>query len=105
MDWRFLGAISSFETPEPLNDENCVAWKGQIWPSMLELNKVWTHCEGPGVAPPPDDVDWRAEWDKAERLRGCCLKLYFGWVTGNCTRRVGNLDHQQNPTPCRRRKP
>ena len=42
----FLSAISSFKTPEPLNDDNWVSWKGQIWP-MLELNKVWTHCEGP----------------------------------------------------------
>ena len=49
---RFLGTISSFKTPDPLNDENWVAWKGQITP-MLELNGVWTHCDGAEVAPPP----------------------------------------------------
>ena len=67
MSTRFLGAISSFKTPDPLNDENWVAWKGQIWP-MLELNGVDSHCEGPGITPPVTDVDWRAEWDRAERV-------------------------------------
>ena len=67
MSTRFLGAISSFKTPDPLNDENWVAWKGQIWP-MLELNGVDSHCEGPGIAPPVTDVDWHAEWDRAERV-------------------------------------
>jgi len=54
MDKRFLGAISSFKTPEPLNDENWVAWKGQI-SLMLKLNQVWKHCEGPEVVPDLDD--------------------------------------------------
>ena len=64
MQKRFLSAISSFKTPEPLNDDNWVSWKGQIWP-MLELNEVWTHCEGPSIAPPPDN-EHRKEWDTAE---------------------------------------
>ena len=67
MSTRFLDAISSFKTPDPFNDENWVAWKGQIWP-MLELNRVDSHCEGPGIAPPVTDVDWCAEWDRAERV-------------------------------------
>ena len=67
MSTRFLGAISSFKTHDPLNNENWVAWKGQIWP-MLELNGVDSHCKGPGIAPPVTDVDWRAEWDRAERV-------------------------------------
>ena len=53
---RFLGAISSFKTPDPLNDENWVAWKGQITP-MLELNGVWTHCDGAEEAPPPEEIE------------------------------------------------
>ena len=57
----FLCAISSFKMPELLNDNNWVSWKGQIWP-MLELNEVWTHCEGLSIVPPPND-DCRAEWD------------------------------------------
>ena len=62
---RFLSAISSFKTPDPLNDENWVAWKGQITP-MLELNGVWTHCDGAEVAPPPEEIERRKEWDTAE---------------------------------------
>jgi len=66
MDKRFLGAISSFKTPEPLNDENWVAWKGQI-SSMLKLNQVWKHCEGPEVALDLDD-EWQPIWDTAENV-------------------------------------
>ena len=66
----FLGAISSFKTPELLNDNNWVSWKGQIWP-MLELNEVWTHCEGPSIVPPPDD-EHRMEWDTTEQV-ACIL--------------------------------
>ncbi|KIM65718.1 hypothetical protein SCLCIDRAFT_112267, partial [Scleroderma citrinum Foug A] len=51
----------------PLNDENWVAWKGQITP-MLELNGVWTHCDGAEVAPPPEEIEWCKEWDTAERV-------------------------------------
>ena len=53
MSTRFLGAISSFKTPEPLKDEN---WERRICP-MLELNGVRVHCEEPGIAPPEEDVD------------------------------------------------
>jgi len=70
MDKCFLGAISSFKTPEPLNDENWVAWKGQISP-MLKLNQVWMHCEGPEAVPDPDDT-WRPIWDTAEDV-ACIL--------------------------------
>ena len=63
-DKRFLGAISSYKTPEPLNDENWVAWKGQIWP-MLELNGVWSHCERAGN-PPEEGTAERRDWDTAE---------------------------------------
>ena len=62
---RFLGAISSFKTPNPLNDENWVAWKGQITP-MLELNGVWTHCDGAEVVPPPEELEGCKEWETAE---------------------------------------
>ena len=62
MSTRFLGAISSFKTPEPLKDEN---WERRICP-MLELNGVRVHCEEPGIAPPEEDVDWRAEGVNAE---------------------------------------
>ena len=54
MQKHFLSTISSFKTSEPLNNNNWVSWKGQIWP-MLELNEVWTHCEGPSTALPPND--------------------------------------------------
>ena len=64
---RFLSAISSFKTPDPLNDENWVAWKGQITP-MLELNGVWTHCDGAEVAPPPEEIERHKEWDTAEHV-------------------------------------
>jgi len=63
-DKCFLGAISSFKTPEPLKDENWVAWKGQIWP-MLELNGVWSHCEGE-TEPPEEGTAERREWNTAE---------------------------------------
>ena len=63
----FLGAISSFKTPKSLNNENWVAWKGQITP-MLELNGVWTHCDGAEVAPPPEEKKRCKEWDTAERV-------------------------------------
>ncbi|KAI6039575.1 hypothetical protein EDC04DRAFT_2568331, partial [Pisolithus marmoratus] len=56
MEGRFLGAVCTFKTPEPLNDSNWVAWKGQIMP-MLELNKVWAHCDSK-----------RPEWDMAEQV-------------------------------------
>jgi len=64
MDKCFLGAISSFKTPKPLNDENWVAWKGQI-SLMLKLNQVWMHCEGPEAAPDPNDA-LRPIWDTAK---------------------------------------
>ena len=64
MQKHFLGAISSFKTPELLNNDNWVSWKGQIWP-MLELNEVWTHCEGPSIVLPPDN-EHHMEWDTAE---------------------------------------
>ena len=63
----FLGTISSFKMPDPLNDENWVAWKGQIMP-MLELNGVWTHCDGAEVAPPPEEIEQCKEWDTAKRV-------------------------------------
>ena len=69
----FLSAISSFKTPDPLNDENWVAWKGQITP-MLELNGVWTHCDGVEVAPPPEEVERYKEWEIAECV-ACILIL------------------------------
>ena len=64
---HFLGAISSFKTPDPLNNENWVAWKGQITP-MLELNGVWTHCDRAEVAPPPEEIERHKEWDTAKRV-------------------------------------
>ena len=70
MDKCFLGAISSFKTPEPLNDENWVAWKGQISP-MLKLNQVWVHCEGPDAVPDLDDAQ-RPIWDTAQDV-ACVL--------------------------------
>ena len=62
----FLSTIS-FKTPDPLNNENWVAWKGQIMP-MLELNGVWTHCDRAEEAPPPEEKEQCKEWDTAERV-------------------------------------
>ena len=47
---RFLGALATWKPTEPLDDNNWIAWKGQMTP-MLELNDVWGHCDGSDPRP------------------------------------------------------
>ena len=48
----FFGALATWKPAEPLDDNNWIAWKGQMTP-MLELNNVWGHCDGSD--PHPND--------------------------------------------------
>ena len=50
MQGRFLGALATWKTAEPLDNNNWIAWKGQITP-MLMLNGVWGHCDGTDLRP------------------------------------------------------
>ena len=66
MQNHFLGALATWKTVEPLDDNNWIAWKGQIMP-MLQLNGVWGHCIGTDLRP-VDNPCKAGQWDTAEMV-------------------------------------
>ena len=66
MQNRFLGALATWKTVEPLDNNNWIAWKGQIMP-MLQLNGVWGHCIGTDLCP-IDNPHKAGQWDMVEMV-------------------------------------
>ena len=66
MQNHFLGALATWKTVEPLDDNKWIAWKGQIMP-MLQLNGVWGHCIGTDLHP-VDNPRKAGQWDTAEMV-------------------------------------
>ena len=62
----FLGALTTWKTVELLDNNNWIAWKGQIMP-MLQLNGVWGHCIGTDLCP-IDNPCKAGQWDMAEMV-------------------------------------
>ena len=66
MQNHFLGALATWKTVELLDDNNWIAWKGQIMP-MLQLNGMWGHCIGTDLRP-VDNPRKAGQWDMAEMV-------------------------------------
>ena len=73
MQNRFLGALATWKTVELLDDNNWIAWKGQIMP-MLQLNGVWGHCIGTDLHP-IDNPRKAGQWDTAEMVAKTMISM------------------------------